>query len=190
MKEYEINGAKTMDDLIAHNRNRSDLAITDLDTRNEFRHHFAVTDTQARAQTFIEWQKSPVDSPYHGKYVHFTEMMNLRGTAAHEAEHANDEHLGYPSLKDPEFDRLYQEEAGQALEQVKASPDLEFLSYYARIGADGKLDPPAGKQELFAELGAIAVTGEMADKASAKDLVANFPKTYKYVYDKIQSGEW
>ena len=191
MKGYEIFTARTADDLINHHRNRMDLAVTDPDTRNGFRSHYAVTDVEGHSQAFVEWIKSP----FENRYVHFSEQMNARGTAAHEAEHANDAALGKPSQNDPEFDRLYRQEANKVLSGTRDLSDLGWLDYYIRAnnGSDGQieLNAPPGKTELFAELAAVAVTGETSSKnVTAQDLVAYFPETYKYVRSKIQSGEW
>ena len=108
--------------LINHHRNRMDLAVTDPDTRNGFRSHFAVTDVEGHSQAFVEWTKSP----FENRHVHFSEQMNARGTAAHEAEHANDAALGKPSQNDPEFDRLYRQEANKvSAQQVEPSKQIE-----------------------------------------------------------------
>lgn len=192
LKPYQIFTARTADDFLLQLRNSAEQSVVDPDSRNEVRSHPAMTDSELNLQAFIEWQKSPKDSPFGGRYVHFTETHNLKGTVAHEAEHANDAYLGHPSQNDSEFDRLYKEEAGKVLDNIISPNQLGWLAYYIRLNQDGKsLEPEKGKEELFAELGAIAITGEVAAKnVNPQVLVDFFPKTYQYLKSKIQSGEW
>lgn len=164
---------------------------SDIEQRKETRDHFALTDTGNKVQAFTEWVKSPVDSPFHGRQVHFTERQNMRGTVAHEAEHANDEKLGNPSLKDPEFDRLYQEDVRNALSKVKDISELGEFGYYIRPVPNSSDLDPQGKVEAFAELGAAILTGETASpNISVEALRAVFPKTMEYEQGKIRRGEW
>lgn len=192
LKPYQIFTARTADDFLLQLRNNAEQSVVDPDSRSEVRSHPAMTDSELKLQAFIEWQKSPKDSPFGGRYVHFTETHNLKGTVAHEAEHANDAYLGHPSQNDSEFDRLYKEEAGKVLDNIISPNQLGWLAYYIRLNQDSKrLEPEKGKEELFAELGAIVITGEAAAKnVNPQVLVDLFPKTYQYLKGKIQSGEW
>lgn len=188
MKDYSVYTAQVPDKFIEELRQIGN-PVKESEVRTVLRDRVAATDTEGLTQHFVEWRKSPENSPYRGRYVHFTETHNLLGTASHEAEHANDAKLGFPSQNDVRFDELYRRDAGKILDQT-GKDGLGWLAEYIRVGENGSFDG-VGKSELFADLAAIAAVGEPANRGiTAERLVAFFPDLYEYVKGKVQSGVW
>lgn len=151
----------------------------------QVRAHMALTDGISHVQNFSEY----VFIKELGKAIRFEQVNNLRGTVAHESEHAWDNKLGNPSKNDPEFDRLYQ----LGVERLKEVPDhdLAWLTTYVVRDVQGKVNANPGKEELFADLGALAVTGEVSNKNVDPLLLKSvFRELNEYVEPKFKRGKW
>lgn len=180
---YSIYTSSLPDQFLLELRNRG--ISVELDERNEVRKNAAMTQEQLRLQNFSEWHKNP----YSGRYMNFGELYNLRGTIAHEAEHALDNELGQPSQLDAVFDQLYQQDVAAICSQ---HPDaLQYLGHFVVVDQHGNLDAAAGKREIFAELGAILHVGESSNRViPAEYILAFFPRLSQYVKQQIAAGSW
>lgn len=165
----------------------------DFDNQEAVREHIAGTDPEHHTQYFAEWERGQMD-PKTGRFeMHdFPSAYDLLGTVAHEAEHALDVKLGRPSQNDPDFDNAYDQDALTIAKEFGDAKHMGYLTGFVHL--DPRTNSPimkeVGKSELFAELGAIVKTGHSSSLIPPEELVSFFPNSYRYVYDKVQSGQW
>ncbi len=185
LEPFKISTSQTPADYINEMRNHPGAA-TDPGTRTEMSMHSAMTDADHHLQNFSEIFRIPDAN----RTFRFDELFNLRGTVAHEAEHALDGKIGYPSQNDPEFDRLYRIGA-ERITAMRGKDNLESMAPYIVYDEKGDLVPGPGKSELFADLAAIDTVGEPANKlVNVPLLKEGFKELNEYIKTKIENDEW
>lgn len=156
----------------------------DLQSRNQLREHIAETDVVGRLQNFSE----RFYIPEARRTFEFQELYDIKGTAAHEGLHIWDEQLKVTET-DIEFDRLYRKGVERIM-TVNSPESLGWLANYVKFDKSGNLLQD-GKEELFADLGAIAITGGPANKlVDSNTLKFLFRELNKYVEPKFKTGKW
>lgn len=184
LKDYQIYTSVQPGEYINEARNHG-IQI-EAEDRQQLRGHVAFTDRLAHTQNFSEYM-TPQELSWHP--FAFEGMFNFRGTVAHEAEHAWDERLGDSSQTDPEFDRRYQLGVDRLM-SVNTPETIGWLTNYVVFDDQGNLKSGPGKAELFADLGAMALTGEAANKFVDTGLLrALFRVLNEYCEPRFKSGK-
>jgi len=118
-------------------------------------------------------------SYYSNRWNYFDKSLNFNGTVAHEAWHALAAKLGYQPGADPGFVAAFKR-------------DLARHNSQGACGIyDSSFDPdePSTLDELFAELGAAAVTGQTSlNLYSAQGLISDYSESYSYLIGQINVG--
>ncbi len=184
LKGFQIYTSQHPQEFINEARNHSIQLSTD--ERNNLRERIAGTSASDKVQNFSEF----AFLPEAGKAVRFEDLLNFRGTAAHEALHALNAEKGFIAENDPQFDELYKLAVDRIME-LNTPETLGWLSKYIVHDKNGKLVPDAGKEELFCDLGAAILVGEAAPKHVDTPLLQSlFRELNEYMSAKFRSKEW
>ncbi len=184
LKGFQIYTSQHPQEFVNEARNHN-IQFTS-DERDNIRTHIAATCFEDRVQNFSE----SFFLPETRETRRFDELFNLKGTVAHEALHALNAKQGFLAEEDPKFDELYML-AVKRIMDVNKPEELGWLSRYIVHDKDGNLVPDKGKEELFCDLGAAILVGEVAPKLVETPLLQSlFTELNEYMSARFRSNQW